>query len=146
MASCSIEKKRDSNKLSGLYHEKFYGIPFEKKPQLIDSVLDQAGYDGVQLKVYELNFNNFDSSVFKSLTSDKFHRLPFKPTEMNTIPVLLEKYLTFTDTGYYSFNQSSLDGVRFLIWNISKHKFIIYDVGFLEELMNEDKKNGIYPR
>lgn len=114
------------------------GIWFKNPPVLIDSVLDQDNYDGFLLKVYEINIDKDEILSFDSLLQKGYMKLPFHKEDFSEIPESLKKYIKYSDTGYYSGYEKNSFGWKYLILNISKRKFILYDFGILEDLKRED--------
>ncbi len=139
--SCNCSSKRKvSNKTQNILTQQncIYDICFHNKPILIDSLLHQTNYNGILLKVYDINFDEQELKKSDSLLRKGYKRFP--SIDWYEVPYLLKKHLNSNDSGYYKVDPSN--GDRYIILNYTKHKFILYDMGLLIDLYREDSLKG----
>ena len=139
--SCNYSSKgKLSNKTQNILSQKncIYDICFHNKPILIDSLLHQTNYNGVLLKVYDIDFDEQELKKSDSFLQKDFKKFP--SIDWYEVPYLLKKHLNSNDSGYYKDDLSN--GDRYLILNYTKHKFILYDMGLLIDLYREDSLKG----
>lgn len=138
LTNCHRNKNPEGTKVITNQKYCYYGVCFKNPIRLIDSTLNQVNYDGLEMKVYEINLEENETLLLDSLLKKGYQKLPFKREDLNEIPVLLEKYISKNDIGYYLLQHKNYDGDKFLILNISRKKFISYEYGILYDLIKKD--------